>query len=288
MKNDSYTESTLPSDEELEQFTNYVCGNLSPAEEQAFDDRLADDDAFFDRMVPMLKVWYAPPPSVIEAGEQLKLRLAAEENRVVDTRRTASMWRRRAMIVQPRAQVREHVLVAFGGLREMKSLVRTLGLAAATVAFLYVARPPEHVRQDAPAPVVAHASPDSTHATPKQPPHTQIASATGATKRPPARKQLTVTPLLPVEPVVESPPLPSIPDVAVTPQAMMAVIDTIYARVSEAVADLLTLPSGREVFPTPGGSTTGPADRGSPGKLTPAGRAFHWPYWLSPWLWFRG
>jgi hypothetical protein len=98
MRAGSYIESTLPSDDELQQFTNYVSGYLSEAEEQAFDDRLADDDAFFDRMAPMFKVWYAPPPSVIEAGEQLKVRLAEQQGRVVDTRRPVSLWVRRRMI----------------------------------------------------------------------------------------------------------------------------------------------------------------------------------------------
>jgi hypothetical protein len=78
--------STLPSDKELRQLTKYICGSMSDTDAQAFDDRLADDDAFFDRIAPMLKIWYAPPPSVIKAGEELKARLG-DKYPVLDRRR---------------------------------------------------------------------------------------------------------------------------------------------------------------------------------------------------------
>lgn len=78
--------STLPSDQELRQLTKYVCGSMSGAEVQAFDDRLANDDAFFDRIAPMLTIWWAPPPSVIKAGEELKARLG-DKYPVPDRRR---------------------------------------------------------------------------------------------------------------------------------------------------------------------------------------------------------
>jgi hypothetical protein len=98
MTSDSYIESTLPSDEELQELTDYVGGFMSEGEEKAFDARLARDDAFFERISPMLKIWYSLPPSVIEAGEQLKVRLAEEQTRLVDTRRPVSLWVRRRMI----------------------------------------------------------------------------------------------------------------------------------------------------------------------------------------------
>jgi hypothetical protein len=45
--------------QELELISQYVCHEMSPAEEQAFERRLTDDGAFFDRAMPILNTWYS-------------------------------------------------------------------------------------------------------------------------------------------------------------------------------------------------------------------------------------
>lgn len=44
--------------EELELISQYVAHEMSAAEEQRFERRLADDERFFDRVMPLLDVWY--------------------------------------------------------------------------------------------------------------------------------------------------------------------------------------------------------------------------------------
>src|SRR5258708_3575880 len=99
MKTNPSIASTLPSDDELRQLTAYLCDTMSEAEREAFDDRLADDDAFFDRITPLLKIWHMPLPSVIAAGEQLKQRLADEQAAAVERKRRIRFWVRPRLVL---------------------------------------------------------------------------------------------------------------------------------------------------------------------------------------------
>lgn len=117
MTSDSYIESTLPSDEELQELTDYVGGFMSEGEEKAFDARLARDDAFFERISPMLKIWYSLPPSVIEAGEQLRVRLAEEQRPVVESRQPVKLWVRHTVLVRGGWAVAASVI--FGALLQL-------------------------------------------------------------------------------------------------------------------------------------------------------------------------
>jgi hypothetical protein len=89
MSSITYIDPTLPNDEELELITRYLGGALTQEEEDAFDDRMMRDDAFLEKALPIMKVWYAPPPSVIAAGEALKARLVVQRQRREHRRRIA-------------------------------------------------------------------------------------------------------------------------------------------------------------------------------------------------------
>jgi hypothetical protein len=51
------------SDAELKLITSYVGGFMSPDEEEAFERRLGEDEAFFYRVAPILKVWHTHAPA---------------------------------------------------------------------------------------------------------------------------------------------------------------------------------------------------------------------------------
>src|SRR5258708_26434650 len=53
---------------ELELISQYICHEMTPAEEQAFERRLADDEGFYDRVFPLLDVWYDTDVWPIEAA----------------------------------------------------------------------------------------------------------------------------------------------------------------------------------------------------------------------------
>ena len=44
--------------QELELISQYICHEMSAADEQRFERKLADDQGFFDRVMPLLNVWY--------------------------------------------------------------------------------------------------------------------------------------------------------------------------------------------------------------------------------------
>jgi hypothetical protein len=66
------------TDEEIELLCNYVDGSMTAAEEEAFEDRMLDDEEFFLKAAPLITLWHSPPPSVIEAGERF---MAAQRKR---------------------------------------------------------------------------------------------------------------------------------------------------------------------------------------------------------------
>ena len=88
-----YVEPDLPNDEELERLTDYLGGFMTEADEAAFDEQLASDEAFYHRMAPMLKVWYVRtlPPSIMQAGVRINERRAEEHRLAVQRRRARTI-----------------------------------------------------------------------------------------------------------------------------------------------------------------------------------------------------
>lgn len=58
------------NDEELGLITDYVAGAMTNAAREAFENRMAADEGFFNRVAPYLKIWLAdvPPESILRAG----------------------------------------------------------------------------------------------------------------------------------------------------------------------------------------------------------------------------
>lgn len=73
----SLAATDLADEADLALITDYLAGFMTEEEMVAFDERLASDDAFFDRMAPFIKIWfYRSPPSIIEVGLKKSQRLA--------------------------------------------------------------------------------------------------------------------------------------------------------------------------------------------------------------------
>jgi hypothetical protein len=288
MKPDSYIESTLPNDDELRELTAYVGGFMSEADEKAYDVRLAEDDAFFARISPMLKIWYSLPPSVIEAGEQLKARIATSHNLVVDPRRLAPVWGRGSTTKQRRTQVRWHVLTALGSAASIKPLMAAAGLAAAVV-YAYVNIPRERSFDNAAPRAMAIAPADTTPKPPTQSPPAKTTAVAVTAKRPHATKrapppiqeaQIEVVPTLPVDSAEAPPPLPSLL-VSFTPSKVIAQNDALVLRGSDIGAPPRDLGGTRNVIPVPGALT----GKGAPGDLPmPKGGISSWPRRIWDWL----
>jgi hypothetical protein len=82
----------LPDDQELERLTEYVGGFMTDAEAEQFEERLMDDEDFFERMEPLLDEWYAPGVLPIEL--EIAQRLEADSgSRVVRLRRRLTGYR---------------------------------------------------------------------------------------------------------------------------------------------------------------------------------------------------
>jgi hypothetical protein len=64
----------LPDDQELMLITDYLCRNLSSEQVEGFEERLAEDEAFFDRVSPFLDAWCAPglTPTEIATREEMR------------------------------------------------------------------------------------------------------------------------------------------------------------------------------------------------------------------------
>src|SRR5438552_2060072 len=129
MTNQSFpNERDVLSEEELELLTSYVGGCLTTDKEEAFDDRMADDDAFFERMAPMVKMWNSPPPSVIEAGARAKVRFAEKQASASQRRAVALQWRRYVAIAATSLSVAASVIFgAFLQLPRYPELARVAG-----------------------------------------------------------------------------------------------------------------------------------------------------------------
>lgn len=89
-------ETSLADLTEVELLTEYLGGTMTEEEEQAFEDRLAEDEALFARVKPMLRRCYrnGPLPMEIELGKRLARRGLIEEPSV-EPRRTRRRRRRR-------------------------------------------------------------------------------------------------------------------------------------------------------------------------------------------------
>ncbi len=254
-----------PSDAEVMEITRYTSGVMTLAEARRFEARLTSDRAFFCRAAPLLQIRYARKPA---PAEERMLRGLDVPPAIAD----------------PRVQVRQHLRIALGSLGQMKAAIATLGLAAAGT-FLYVAVPRERSNEESTARAVAQVHRDSTPAAPTQPPQTQIGVTPVASKHPPVpngAKPPVIDIQVPVEPVEESPPLPALPDVAITPQARVgAAGDTIFVSASRWVAEQLNLGSDYNLMTPP----TRPGNRSAKGTPKQAGSGWQLPLWLRFWDW---
>jgi hypothetical protein len=96
MKPRRYNDSTarLADDSELELLSEYCGGSMTEEQMQAFERRLAEDEAFFDRVAPFLKIWYSRKPlvTVVSAPQHLPAVATVEHAGAPAPRRT--VWRR--------------------------------------------------------------------------------------------------------------------------------------------------------------------------------------------------
>lgn len=85
-----------PDEMELEQLAEYLDGSMTDADEQAFEERLANDEAFLSRMKPVIAACYASElvPIEVELGRRLARRGVIAEP-AIDRRRTRGHRRRR-------------------------------------------------------------------------------------------------------------------------------------------------------------------------------------------------
>jgi hypothetical protein len=77
------TEAQL--DAELERVTNYVARLMTTDEAEAFEDELRENEAFFDRVAPMLKVWYSRAPGYTMAQTRERIRVRALDTKATPT-----------------------------------------------------------------------------------------------------------------------------------------------------------------------------------------------------------
>jgi anti-sigma factor RsiW len=243
MTNQSFNnEADLLTEEELELLTNYVGGCMSPEEEEAFDDRMAQDDAFFDKIAPMVKIWYSPPPSVIAAGEQAKVEYSERKARASARRLAGWNWRR-------------HVAIAVGSLS-----------AAASVIFavfqLLLPVVPE-------LGIVANGS--GVHRPPSATEKPPVVVAANSSKNPHGTTRQVVIAPVPRDLVVSTPILSPLPSVRLTPSA------TVVAQNVEIVLRRADSDPGRFMrerdrrFVIAQGGQTAPGVQAAPGK------GFHFP-----------
>ena len=68
------SQTDLPDDEELMRITKYVSGSMTEAQADTFEEQLADDEEFFERVSPLLDAWYAPglTPTEIETAKRMQ------------------------------------------------------------------------------------------------------------------------------------------------------------------------------------------------------------------------
>lgn len=70
-------DANSPEETELEQLADYLDGRMTDDDEHAFEDRLEKDEAFLDRMAPVIAACYAHElvPIEIEIGKRLARRV---------------------------------------------------------------------------------------------------------------------------------------------------------------------------------------------------------------------
>jgi hypothetical protein len=264
-----FLEPDLPHGKELERLTDYVGGFMSEADEAAFDEQLASDEAFYHRMAPMLKVWYVRtlPPSIMQAGVRLNQRLADTQRRAIDRRRAWGVTLTRAAAA---------ALVIFGAVETgvVQFAFRGHADVGPTLAQAPVRRlPSSEPAQNPQAP--AHGAPAAVAITAvkRRATHRSIRVDSAAERR---VAELVTAPL-PSEPVM--PPLPSL---RFTPGAtVVAQSGEIILRGSPFVAGPRAL--GNDIrFQVP------PARGNAPGDNATPGTGFHFPWIIiEPWRWFN-
>jgi hypothetical protein len=75
--------ATMPDDPDVRDVAEYVSGLMTDAQAEAFEARLAVDDALFQRVGPFLEAWVSPNllPAEVEIGEAIERERAAKRVR---------------------------------------------------------------------------------------------------------------------------------------------------------------------------------------------------------------
>ena len=164
---------------ELARLAAYVAQTMTDAEVEQFEAELRADAEFFDRMSPLLAVWYAREPLPALAREIEEMRAEAAEVREVRTRRR---------------QIRNQIVAALGSLLAVKPMVG--GLAVAATALVAVMALPKNRPTEVPTAVASKPAPTAT-------PQVSTAAPT-ARDETPATRVAEVTPTLPaLDPAAE-------------------------------------------------------------------------------------
>jgi hypothetical protein len=157
---------------ELARLAAYVAQTMTDAEVEQFEAELRADAEFFDRMSPLLAVWYAREPLPALAREIEEMRAEAAEVREVRTRRR---------------QIRNQIVAALGSLLAVKPMIGGLAVAATVLVALVL---PKNRPTDTPSVPTAVASKPVPKTTPQR--------TTAARHETPAARVADVTPTLPV------------------------------------------------------------------------------------------
>jgi hypothetical protein len=111
----------IDHDAETARLARYVAGTMSEAEVELFKTELVADEEFFDRMAPLLAVWFPREPLPAQQAEIEAMRAEASEIREGRSQR---------------ARIREHIAIAVGSLLSLKPMlgIGTLATAALVAA----------------------------------------------------------------------------------------------------------------------------------------------------------
>lgn len=111
----------IDHDAEAARLARYVAGTMSEAEAEQFETALVADEEFFDRMAPLLAVFFPREPLPAQQAAIDAMRAEAAEIREGRSQR---------------ARIREHIAIAFGSLLSLKPMlgIGTLATAALVAA----------------------------------------------------------------------------------------------------------------------------------------------------------